>query len=184
MSSWKKLSERTEPVGYRTLIFKKFRTPDGAEYEFTTYGKRGAQDVNVIPLTRDNKVVIARQFRPGCERLMEEIPGGSVEVGEELQQAVARELMEETGYSAERLEHIGYVVRDAYSNVVSHTFIGYDCKKTGEQNLDIGEYVETLEIPLEKLFLNAQTGQMTDAGGVLLAYDKLRALQGGVDDKI
>jgi 8-oxo-dGTP pyrophosphatase MutT (NUDIX family) len=55
--------------------------------------------VNVIALTRDERVVLVRQFRVGTAEVSLEIPGGIIDPGEEPLAAGARELREETGYS-------------------------------------------------------------------------------------
>ena len=181
MSDWKKIRERTESIGYRTLVFKTFTAPDGNIYEFTTYGRLGVQDVAVVALTADHKIVIACQFRQGPETTMYELPGGSVEPGESLEMAAQRELAEETGYQAERLEYLGHTIRDAYTNGSSHYFIGYGCTKVGEQQLDQAEFVDIIELGIDDVVQNAKNGTMTDSGGVFLAYDKLKDIQQGGD---
>lgn len=65
--------------------------------------------VNVVPVTRDGSVVMVRQYRHGSRDFTLEIPGGIVDPGESPEQAAARELLEETGYRAARLEPIGEV---------------------------------------------------------------------------
>lgn len=173
MLNWQKIGQRTKNIGYRTLVFKKFRLPDGNEREFTTYGQDGAKDVAVIALTPEHRVIIARQFRPGPEKVFDELPGGSVDPGEDLVVAAQRELQEETGYSAGRLEYIGLAYRDAYNNAEANYFIGYDCVKTAEQQLEQSEFVEVATISIDKLLDNARNGKMTDAPAALMAYDIL-----------
>src|SRR5580700_9729230 len=56
--------------------------------------------VNVIAMTDDRHVVLVRQFRVGTAEVCLEIPGGMVDEGEQPRDAAARELAEETGYTA------------------------------------------------------------------------------------
>ena len=68
-----------------------------------------AEWVNVVPVTSNQELVMVRQYRYGSGEITLEIPGGMVDAGETPADAAARELMEETGYRAERLEPIGCV---------------------------------------------------------------------------
>ena len=65
--------------------------------------------VNVVPITADDQLVMVRQYRHGSGEITLEIPGGIVDPGETPAEAAARELLEETGYRAERVEAIGSV---------------------------------------------------------------------------
>jgi ADP-ribose pyrophosphatase len=176
---WQKVGQRRRSIGFRTLVFKTFRLPDGKQYEFTTYGEQGGQDIAVIALTPgpEHEVVVARQFRPGPEKVMDELPGGAVDPGEDLGTAAKRELLEETGYQTDRpLEYLGPAYRDAYNNATAHYFLARDCVKTAAQSLEPAEFVEVAHISIDQLFRNAREGHMTDAPAVLMAYDKLLSL--------
>jgi len=69
--------------------------------------------VSVLALTPGKRALLIRQYRPAQERMMLELPSGYVDRGETPEQAVMRELAEETGYTARNLELLGSLAPDA-----------------------------------------------------------------------
>lgn len=63
--------------------------------------------VCVVALTNARRLVLVRQYRPAVEELTLELPAGHVDPGETPEHAARRELLEETGYSCDRLELVG-----------------------------------------------------------------------------
>lgn len=175
---WKKISEEPQKVGYKYVTIKTFEMPDGQQSNYTTWHRTGGQNVAVLALTPDRQVIVARQYRPGPERVLDEIPGGDSDDGEELAAAAARELLEETGYASdESLIYLGTACRDAYTNETDSYFMALNAHKVTDQDLDDGEYVEVALISIDQLLENAKTGKMSDAVAVLMAYDRLKELQ-------
>ncbi|HSX07835.1 MAG TPA: NUDIX hydrolase [Candidatus Saccharimonadales bacterium] len=178
-----KLWQRVEPtttqkVGYRTIVEKTFVQPDGQRFTATTVNAEGLETVAVLALTPDNKVIIARQFRAGPEIIMDELPGGFVDKGEDKAAAAARELLEETGYVPGELKFLGTAHYEAYTNTDRQCFLALNCTPTGDgQQLDEHEFIEVRLITIKQLIENAKAGVMTDLGPVLMAYDLLLELQ-------
>jgi 8-oxo-dGTP pyrophosphatase MutT (NUDIX family) len=80
--------------------------------------------VNIVPITADDQVVMVRQYRHGSRDITLEIPGGIVDPGESPAEAAMRELLEETGYGAERVDPIGWVnPNPALFGNRCHTFV-------------------------------------------------------------
>jgi ADP-ribose pyrophosphatase len=175
MKPWKRIDPTTvTKVGWRKITTKTFQMPDGAMVEFDTVHPDGQEFAGVIGLTKDKKVVIARQFRPGPEKVMEELPGGFVDPGESPEAAARREFKEETGYEAGSMHYLGSFHKDTYMNSVWHAFIAFDCVNIKEQELEHEEDVEIDLISIAELIENAKNDRMTDHATVLLAYDQLR----------
>jgi len=175
---WKYLSEPEEiKVGRRTLIRKTFERPDGIAAEYVTVGGLKVRHGAVIALTPENMVVVAEQFRPGPEMIMQEIPGGNVEEGEDPQAAAMRELREEVGYASDEVEFLGSTRKDAYMNATWYFYLARNCQLLHEQDLDEGEFVTIRLITIDELIANAKEGRMTDASAVLMAYEQLEQTQ-------
>lgn len=106
----------------------------------------------VFALTKDKKVVMVRQYRHGLGVISIETPGGVVDEGEDPSAAVARELKEETGYVAEKVEPLGKVSGNpATTNNYMYMFLATGCEKVEEQSLDETEDVEVLVYSLEEI---------------------------------
>ncbi len=109
--------------------------------------------VNVVPITADDELVMVRQYRHGSREITLEIPGGIVDPGETPAEAAARELLEETGYRAERVEAIGIVnPNPALFENRCHTFLAPGAVRVAEiQNTQLEEtsveLVPVAEIP-------------------------------------
>lgn len=68
--------------------------------------------VTVLAIREDGRVLLIHQYRPAVERLTPELPSGTVDKGETPERAARRELEEETGYRAGKLEFMGCVWND------------------------------------------------------------------------
>ena len=155
MTGFRKRGERVLHRGHVvTLAEATFVDPDGEEFEREVVHHPGA--VSVVPLLDDGEtVVLVRQFRSAIEALLLEIPAGKLDVdGEPPEAAAARELEEEVGYRAGRLEKLaefynspGYC--DEHSIVyVAHEMESCDLSAQGveERHMAI-ERVSLAEVP-------------------------------------
>jgi len=108
--------------------------------------------VNVVALTPGEKVVVVRQYRFGTQETTTEIPAGIVELGETSQEAAIRELKEETGYSSEEWEYLGYVEPNpAFLNNRCHHWLAKNVEQFMQPELDEGEDLSVSEMSLEEI---------------------------------
>ena len=152
---------------------KIFEMPDGKVEDYDI--KHEGVAVCVLALTKDNNVVLAKQFRPGMEKELLEMPGGGLEGNESPEEAMRRELLEETGYTGE-LELVGSSYECAYSTRLRYTFVAKNCYKSGEQKLDDTEFVEVVEMGLADFREHLRSGELTDVECGYLGLDYLDLL--------
>ena len=108
--------------------------------------------VNVVALTQSDELVMVRQFRHGSRVVTLEIPGGLVDPGETPAEAGGRELMEESGYRAGRLESLGSINPNPalFANRV-HMLAALDCEWAGEIQNTSTEHTTVELLPLARL---------------------------------
>lgn len=164
----------------KPIVIKRYRTDDGLEHEFTTFFDEHSQAAAVIAITPDKQVVVSRQFRPGQEAWLEDIPGGALEPGEDPRQGAERELLEETGFKVGTIKYLGAFSWNANSNLTSHYFLATDCVQSEDEaheQVELDQGLETLKISVARLIENAKQNRMTDAVAVLMALDDLLVIE-------
>jgi 8-oxo-dGTP pyrophosphatase MutT (NUDIX family) len=132
-------------------------------------------------LTEDNKVIMVRQYRHPVGEVIIELPGGCVDdTDKDLQAAIARELLEETGYSFSSYESLGKISANPSTNTNwMHMFLAKGGKKVTEQKLDHNEeiIVELYSIDeLKKMIRGNKIIQAMHVTCILYALEKLGEL--------
>ncbi len=108
--------------------------------------------VAIVPFTADGSVVVIRQFRPPINGYVVELPAGLCEPGEPPEDAAHRELREETGYSAGKMQFLteGPLSSGLSSEMLS-VFVATDLTLVGIGTRDETEKIEVLAIPQHEL---------------------------------
>lgn len=124
----------------------------------------GSDWVNVIALTPASEVVLIRQFRQGTAAVTLEIPGGSIDEGEDPAEAARRELLEETGFAGATPEWLGVVhPNPALQSNRCHTYLIRDAVRRAEPRPDDLEDIETELRPLTAVKRLLRDGEITHA---------------------
>jgi ADP-ribose pyrophosphatase len=165
---WRKSRERVVYERYRRVTSRTFELPGGevADYEVIDL----LDSAVILALTADQEVLLVRQFRPGPEELLLELPGGVVEPGRAPIEVAAAELLEETGYRGE-LTPAGTIMKDAYATNTKHLFVATNCVRVGDP--EEPELSEPVLVSLEEFREHLRGGQLTDTDG---GYRGLEAL--------
>jgi ADP-ribose pyrophosphatase len=108
--------------------------------------------VAVIAITKENKIVMVQQYRKAMERVLVEIPAGKLEKGEQPEVTAKRELEEETGYTAESLQHLlSFYTSPGFADELVHLYFTEELEiLTEKAELDEDEFVDVLEVTLEE----------------------------------
>jgi 8-oxo-dGTP pyrophosphatase MutT (NUDIX family) len=118
--------------------------------------------VNVIPLTPDNQVVMVEQWRHGTRSIHLETPGGLMDDGETPEQCARRELLEETGYEADKLVTLGTVhPNPSFQTNLQHYVLAENCRKIAEPKLDHAEDIVVKLVPLMDVPRMIGAGEIT-----------------------
>lgn len=138
---WRKLSTqsvlRTPYYGVRV---DRLVRPQGDEVDYYVI-EFARQAVGVVPILEDGRVLLVRQWRHPVEKLTWSIPAGAIEGEESAADAAARELREETGYTAARVAALyRYHPSIGVADQTFHLFVASGLKRTEEH--DAGEIHE------------------------------------------
>lgn len=158
MKKWKKISSKEIFYKYgRGIEEVVFEMPDSRMEKF--YLHKEVDGAFVFALTKENQVILVKQFRPGLEDFTLEIPVGGVEENEKPIVAGGRELLEETGYKFGTIKHITSVYRSVYGSAKDHLFIAKDCEFINEQNFDENEEIEVILQSISEFRNNLKNGR-------------------------
>jgi len=157
------------------LDVDRIRFPNGSEGELEMVRHPGASAVVPFlsdPTGDDPQLLLIRQYRYAAEGYLYEIPAGRLDPGEEPAACAARELREETGCTAEHVEHLYTVyTTPGFTDEKIHIFMAVGLTR-GESATEADEFLEVETMTLSRALELIRTGEIRDgktAVGILYA---------------
>ncbi len=141
----------------------KLRLPNGAEGDWECIRHPGG--ALAVPVTKDGKLVLVRQYRFALESRLLEFPAGTIEVNEDPAETIKREIEEETGYRAERWRSLGkFPLAPGYSDEYIYAFLAQNLEKLAQPPpQDDDEDIEVVLMTVEELEGAILAGKLVDA---------------------
>jgi ADP-ribose pyrophosphatase len=155
-----------ESVAFQGRIFKvvrkKMRLPNGHVAEHEVLEHPGA--VTIIPVLEETpgrpELIVVEQFRSSVEGFIHEVPAGTLGHGEDPLACAKRELLEETGYEAERWTKVAFIYpTPGIAAERMHYFLAEGLRRVAEPNLDPGECLTVKRLPLDGLLESMVLGR-------------------------
>lgn len=169
MSGFRYLGETVLHRGHViSLVRTDHESPGGEPFQREVVRHPGA--VSIVPLHDDGEVVLVRQYRATVDELVLEIPAGKRDVTDEPLEATARrELVEEVGLSAGRLDLlVRFHNSIGFCDEESFVFLGTQLTETEPDRQGIEEsYLEVVRLPLRHTLDMVAAGEITDAKTVI-----------------
>jgi ADP-ribose pyrophosphatase len=145
-------SERVTLPNGRTLLLDVVRHPGASA---------------VVPFLAEDEVLLIRQYRHAADGTILEVPAGKLDDGESPAACAARELEEEAGQRAGRLEALGWIwTTPGFTDEKIHLFAGFDLSPV-PQSPDDDEIIEVVPTPLDRALDLVWRGEINDAKSAL-----------------
>lgn len=137
------------------------KTPDGRETKFDIIEHGGS--VVIAPLDAEGNLLFVRQYRHATGQDLLELPAGTLDEDEHPDVCAAREIREETGFAARKLERLGqFYLAPGYSTEFMVVYLATDLVHDPLE-ADADEFLSVERIPFAKALEMARNGEMPDA---------------------
>ncbi len=133
---------------------------------------RHAGAVTIIPFVDDDRVCLIRNYRMSVDQALIELPAGTIERPEPPIETAHRELIEETGFRAGKLEPLhSFYLSPGILDERMHLFVARDLTD-GEPARELGEEIHNLIVPWQEAIRMIKRGEIQDAKSIagLLYY--------------
>ena len=141
---------------------------DKIKYESGNEGVREVAVHNggavILPLTKDGKIILVKQYRYPLDKVLLELPAGKLDPGEDPLTAATRELKEETGYTSDSVTKLGAIcTTPGFCTEILHIYLAKDLVQ-GNHEREEGEYgMEVHEYSLDEIHNMITNGEIVDA---------------------
>jgi ADP-ribose pyrophosphatase len=137
------------------------KTPDGRQTKLEIVEHGGS--VVIIPLDHENNLLFVKQYRHAATAEILELPAGTRNHEEPYEECAAREIREETGMQAGRLQKLGeFYLAPGYSTEFMVVFLATDLKENPLQ-ADEDEFLQVVKMPVREALEMAEQGGVPDA---------------------
>jgi ADP-ribose pyrophosphatase len=129
----------------------------------------------IVPFVSDDDILLVRQFRYAASGFILEVPAGTLNPGEAPEACARREVEEEVGHRAGRLDRTGAIyTTPGFTDEVIHLYVARDLVPV-RQSLDHDEVLTVERLPFRRALEMIRTGDIVDAKSIcalMLARDR------------
>jgi len=140
--------------------------PDGSVGELEMVRHPGASAVVPFltdPASDDPLLLLIRQYRYAAEGFIYEIPAGKLDGNEDPLDCARRELREETGCTAERIDHLySFLTTPGFTDEVIHAYIATGLSR-GDVAHETDEFMSLETVSLSRALMMIESGELKDA---------------------
>ncbi|EAZ94358.1 NUDIX hydrolase [Crocosphaera chwakensis] len=140
----------------------KLRLPNGVEGNWECIRHPGG--ALAVPITKEGQLVLVKQYRFAVEKRILEFPAGTLEVNEEADLTIKREIQEETGYEAKKWDYLGkFPLAPGYSDEYIYAFLAQELEKSEKPpEQDDDEDIEVFLMSFEEFEKAILSGKIID----------------------
>ena len=148
--------------GFQVVVTtEQVRLPNGVEIVLDIVEHPGA--AAIVPFVSDREVLLIRQYRHATGGFLTEVPAGKIDPGETPDATAGRELQEEVGQRAGRLEKLGWIwTTPGFASEKIHLYAAFDLTAVAVHRED-DEVIEVIPTPLDDALESIWSGELTDA---------------------
>ena len=170
LSEWNKITEESYICGFRRVKRRYFQLEDKRIDKFDIIEEKPI--VVILAITKNQEILTLRQFRPGPEKILLDLPGGYLGDQESVEEGAARQLLNDTGYTGQ-VQKVNSAFENPYSSRLRYNFVATECELTDSILAKTNAQRELNLMTLTEFWEFLKTGQSDD---LISAYAGLQHL--------